>query len=771
MTMARYSGVVTDQAGNIITNAKIEVRREIPGQPLAVLKSDRAGAVGIANPFDAEVDGTFFFHAAGGAFQVRAYTGASGAPTFERILRYEAVGLSSESDGVVSSDFDTKAAVEASDNFEGMFLRTAGYAVAGDGGGALYKRAVSEPSHGGKIQSADGSWWELAEKKPNILMFGAVGDADDANAAINTAAINAAFAYCYAFGFELHGARGTFKVAESAVSSGHALLNKGVSFKGITRNRMVIAPAASVGSAVSIMRIKPDAGVDISFLSLHDFLIYPGHSGTKYGKYGIEFDLTAAGVSLAFLDMRGVYVAPGNDWSVYSNNDITGNPVGNPRLSRIEFCDFWEGVRLYGVGDTVSIRNNVLIATGARQGAYVYQTNGSLGPAGHVIVEANNGNAAGGFLKIESGRNVKVIHNNIEHSAGSGSNGSVIDIDGTGNTNAGALSIPCPEIIGNHIGVFGTSTVTAGIRLKKTVKASVHENDLVAGFSVAIGILVLADSTGAQIGANNFSVPGAGSNWAIAVSDLGVGTQQTISVPFGSGGAAQVLKRTTAGGSVTVAQVGAGELSPIAANTILGNPTAALANPVSINTTGSGDVVRKTSPSIATPAILGLLDISDSTSGQIKFPASQNASSDANTLDDYEEGTWTPVLTFATPGDLAVTYVVQQGSYTKIGRVVFYTIDIQTSAFTWTTASGGALLTGLPFTSANVANQNARAGGLWQGITKASFTDLVMSVAANESQIRLSMAGSGQVASLVNAADMPTAGTVRISAAGSYPTT
>ena len=38
-------------------------------------------------------------------------------------------------------------------------------ATAGDGGGALYKRAVSEPSHPGKIQSADGTWWELASSK------------------------------------------------------------------------------------------------------------------------------------------------------------------------------------------------------------------------------------------------------------------------------------------------------------------------------------------------------------------------------------------------------------------------------------------------------------------------------------------------------------------------------------------------------------------------------------------------------------------------------
>jgi len=43
-----------------------------------------------------------------------------------------------------------------------------------------------------------------------------------------------------------------------------------------------------------------------------------------------------------------------------------------------------------------------------------------------------------------------------------------------------------------------------------------------------------------------------------------------------------------------------------------------------------------------------LLDISGASAGQIKFPATQNASADANTLDDYEEGTWTAVLSDGT---------------------------------------------------------------------------------------------------------------------------
>ncbi|MCH4541433.1 right-handed parallel beta-helix repeat-containing protein [Ochrobactrum sp. A-1] len=40
-------------------------------------------------------------------------------------------------------------------------IHTGGYSAAGDGGDALYKRVSSEPSHDGKVQSADGAWWEM----------------------------------------------------------------------------------------------------------------------------------------------------------------------------------------------------------------------------------------------------------------------------------------------------------------------------------------------------------------------------------------------------------------------------------------------------------------------------------------------------------------------------------------------------------------------------------------------------------------------------------
>jgi hypothetical protein len=66
-------------------------------------------------------------------------------------------------------------------------------------------------------------------------------------------------------------------------------------------------------------------------------------------------------------------------------------------------------------------------------------------------------------------------------------------------------------------------------------------------------------------------------------------------------------------------------------------------------------------------------------SAGIGFPATQVTSSDANTLDDYEEGTWTPALTGG--GGSAGTYALSSaaGAYTKIGRVVIATAYVEIS--------------------------------------------------------------------------------------------
>jgi hypothetical protein len=83
------------------------------------------------------------------------------------------------------------------------------------------------------------------------------------------------------------------------------------------------------------------------------------------------------------------------------------------------------------------------------------------------------------------------------------------------------------------------------------------------------------------------------------------------------------------------------------------------------------------------------------TANGIKFPATQVTSSDGNTLDDYEEGTFTPTIS---AGVSSITYSSQSGTYTKIGNVVYVRIRIALSAGTATSAH--LTFAGLPFTCA-----------------------------------------------------------------------
>lgn len=85
-------------------------------------------------------------------------------------------------------------------------IQTAGYTTAGDGGGSIatnatYERVGSEPSHAGKIQSADGAWWELTGQRVNVMQFGAIPVTSDLDTDPDAAsAINLCMAYCNAKG-------------------------------------------------------------------------------------------------------------------------------------------------------------------------------------------------------------------------------------------------------------------------------------------------------------------------------------------------------------------------------------------------------------------------------------------------------------------------------------------------------------------------------------------------------------------------------------------
>jgi len=118
----------------------------------------------------------------------------------------------------------------------------------------------------------------------------------------------------------------------------------------------------------------------------------------------------------------------------------------------------------------------------------------------------------------------------------------------------------------------------------------------------------------------------------------------------------------------------------------------------------------------------------------ITFPATQSASSDANTLDDYEEGTWTP--TDASGAGLSFTST--EGFYTKIGNVVYVSCSL---TFPSTASVNSAKFGGLPFTVKD-SNQNVSAASIAQ--TNASRSDN-FTYLNNTTQIAINTNGNADV--------------------------
>ena len=155
-----------------------------------------------------------------------------------------------------------------------------------------------------------------------------------------------------------------------------------------------------------------------------------------------------------------------------------------------------------------------------------------------------------------------------------------------------------------------------------------------------------------------------------------------------------------------------GNASTVTTNANLTGPITSVGNATSIaSQTGTGTkFVVDTSPTLVTPTAtttIGVGAATPSASGAgITFPATQSASTDVNTLDDYEEGTWTPNQ------GAAVTVVgafSSSGTYTKVGRLV--TIVGTMSGVTSIAVGAPNIITSnLPFTAADNTPAGITAG-------------------------------------------------------------
>ena len=98
----------------------------------------------------------------------------------------------------------------------------------------------------------------------------------------------------------------------------------------------------------------------------------------------------------------------------------------------------------------------------------------------------------------------------------------------------------------------------------------------------------------------------------------------------------------------------------------------------------------------------------------ISFAASQTASSDANTLDDYEEGTYTIAMTAGSSGTITMDGSYNTGHYTKIGDTVMVCGNPRISSVS---SPNGTTFISLPFTSKNNGLAQTSSSVLEAGVT------------------------------------------------------
>jgi hypothetical protein len=251
--------------------------------------------------------------------------------------------------------------------------------------------------------------------------------------------------------------------------------------------------------------------------------------------------------------------------------------------------------------------------------------------------------------------------------------------------------------------------------------------------NVGIGTTTSTNKTTIQV-ANTSTSANSESGLSIFNSSRGNGYQATVK--FGSYESNNTTRWTAAeiGGTFTAytdgANSGAMVFSTSNAGTLAERMRIAPSGGVSI-----GSITDAGTGSLLVNKVVSVGGATPTTSGAgITFPATQSASTDANTLDDYEEGTWTP----ADASGASLSFTSVTAKYTKIGNVVYINAKL---TYPTTADVSQAKISGLPFAPAvganilfggNAASTNTNNAG--QGLVDAASTTMNLVIQNNGSK-------------------------------------
>jgi uncharacterized cupin superfamily protein len=319
---------------------------------------------------------------------------------------------------------------------------------------------------------------------------------------------------------------------------------------------------------------------------------------------------------------------------------------------------------------------------------------------------------------------------------------------------SGTIDIGVTEVSfsGNSVAVadyygpaVGADTIT--VALTTTLLAYTNSLEIrvrAAGANTVSGVTINVDSLGAKSVVKN-------GNQALLVGDIPrAGYEMTLRYNSSSGkfellnpDSANVhIADTTAHAASAITNTPSGSIAATDVQTAIdeldGDNTAHLTDSVdahdasAISNVAAGNISATTVQAAideldAEKAALAGSTAQAFSASNLAFPATQVPSADANTLDDYEEGTWTIGVTFGGAA-VGLTTSANTGSYTKIGNTVTAAGYIQLT--NKGSSNGSAAITGLPFATA-ASGEKSGMFSLWIG--NVSFADVFGAVVPNAS--------------------------------------
>jgi len=252
-----------------------------------------------------------------------------------------------------------------------------------------------------------------------------------------------------------------------------------------------------------------------------------------------------------------------------------------------------------------------------------------------------------------------------------------------------------------------------------------------------------------QVVAGNQNPPDSLANLVTYVSGQGLVASYTSSDVNLSGAMSSIISMRSGNENYAISNVGSNAYSADAFGTAVTRPNSSYSAWTWQATCTKVALATSSAMALITQDTAGasITPISISNTGAATFLNTVAATSinfGGSSLGDYIAVTsWTPVVTFATAGDLSVSYSVQVAAYSRVGDVVDIIFNIGFIP-TYTTASGAFRITGLPFAS------NATASRVSYGICNngstltypAGATTLNAYIATNNTYIQVIPIGS-----------------------------